>query len=135
MLYTLTRTGRAPLAFDGETLADASSKWTNGRENNRWHEVAVYRTVGGRYVVAVTYQTQWQGEQDYHWVVEASEPSEVSATLAEFGDQITEPVKGYPVGSAYAERQARLMSDLRQRYDSLVSEVLGADKAFCEVID
>jgi len=37
-------------------------------------------------------------------------------------------VRGYPPGDAYAERQARLVADVQERYLAQVSEVLSADE-------
>ena len=60
--YTITRDGQRDLRFTGEKLADASNQWVAGKENNRWHELALYRTATGRYVLQEEYVTRWQGE-------------------------------------------------------------------------
>jgi hypothetical protein len=118
--------------FTGEILADESSRLTSGQENNRWHEARVYRTKGGQYVVEVVYCTQWQGENYYHWVLEAGAPSSVEMRLREIGCEICNPVKGYPPSDHYADKQARLIHDIQQRFEVLVSEVLGSSEDFRE---
>jgi hypothetical protein len=64
--YTVTRDGQKDLRFSGELLVEANNKWVAGRENNRWHELSLYRTTGGKYVLQEVYRTQWQGEIDRH---------------------------------------------------------------------
>lgn len=129
--YTLRRTGQRPLAFQGELLAQASGKWQLHREHNRWHEIQVYETAGGKYIVAIAYRTIWEGEADHSYAEVCDEPTKVADVLREY-----DPIKfvvGYPAGSAYAERQARLIQDIQLRYDTLVSEVL-SDERFAERI-
>ena len=132
--FTLTRTGQAPLKFDGEIVAEASSHLSTGQEANRWHEVRVYRIDPLKHVVEVIYRTCWQGEQDYHWVLEAAAPSSVEMRLREIGCEIAKPVKGYPAGGHYAEKQARMLGDLQQRFEHLISEVLSGDE-FAETLE
>lgn len=133
--YTLTRTGQAPLHFTGEILADEDSRLTAGRENNRWHEMRVYRTKGGNYVVEVIYRTQWQGEEDYFWALEAAAASSVEMRLREILCEINDPVKGFPLGQQYEEKQARLLHDLQQRFEVLTSDVLGSSEEFREELE
>ena len=55
----LTRTGQRALEFDGTELASESSRSHAGKESNRWHELAVYKTDSRNYVVTIQYRTQW----------------------------------------------------------------------------
>lgn len=131
--HRLKRSGQAPLAFQGELLAEADGQMVSGKDQNRWHEVSVYRTEGGKYVAAVAYRTRWQGELDRDFAEVVGQAEAVAAVLREYSP--TEYVQGYPAGDAYAERQARLFRDLRQRYDALVTEVLESDEDFTEQVD
>src|SRR3990172_4591788 len=132
---TLTRTGQAPLVFDGERIADGDTQGIAGREHTRGHVAAVYRTAAGTYVVAVAFQTKWQGEQDRQWAVPASAGREVETLLREIGAESQALPVGYPAGEAYAEKQARMLVDLAARYDHLVSEILGAHPDFAERLE
>lgn len=132
--YTLERTGQAPLTFAGEMLARHDSRRTAGRDNNRWHVVVIYRTAAGAYVAEVVYRTCWQGEQDRYWAVAAA-AGDVAAVLRELGAQSMLLPIGYPAGEAYADRQTRMLVDLRARYDEAVSRVLDDDPAFAERIE
>lgn len=122
--YELERTGDRPLAFEGELLAEASTRTTDGFGSSRWHEMAVYRTHGGRIVLAVTWRTRWQGELDHHdvWILDTAD--EVADALKGYAP--TMYLMGFPPGRQFSEKQARLERDLTARYESAVSEVLAA---------
>jgi hypothetical protein len=120
--FTIARTGRPPLAFTGEVVAEADGRWTNGRENNRWHELRLYRTGGGRWVAEVAYRTRWQGELDHDVAEVAATPAELAGWLRTEVDPL-EAVRGYPAGDAYAEKQRRLENDLRLRFDRLATDL------------
>lgn len=130
--FTLPRSGRAPLRFRGELLAESDGERQAGREQSRWHELAVYRTDGGVFVVRIAYRTRWEGEL-HRDEAEAATAAEVAAVLRHYNPAA--PVQGYPPGDAYAERQARLVANVRRRYESQVSEILAADPAFAEEVD
>lgn len=127
---TLKRTGKAPLRFTGELIKESDG---GSRDANRWHELAVYRTAKGKYVVRIAYRTRWQGELDRDTAEIVAKPNEVAAALEEYDP--CSPVGGYPAGEAYADRQARLMNDIRRRYDAQVSELLASSPEFAEVVE
>jgi hypothetical protein len=119
----LRRDGDAPLAFRGERIATADTRETQGDGQNRWNEVAIYRTAGGRYVVAIEYHTQWQGEAG------TREAHALGPDLADVAEclRTTIPVPegiGYPPGDQYADRQARMEASLRRRWEAMVGRIL-----------
>jgi len=119
--YTLTRTGDRPLSFTGELLAVADGRIHSGQEQNRWHEIRVYKTAGGKYVLEIEYCTCWQGENSHH---RGSVHSNTDALLANLRDY--NPIGrliGFPPHPTYAEKQARLEESLRQRWETLVTEI------------
>lgn len=127
--YTLRRTGKPPLRFQGELLAEEEG---DGRDRTRWHSLRVYRTAGGRYVLHIEYTTRFQGESDYcaAWVLE--DAVAVGKKLTEYDP--TAHVAGFPPGEHYAEKQARLLADIRRRYEAQVSEILASDPGFAEEV-
>jgi hypothetical protein len=131
--YTLPRSGRAPLRFQGELLAESEGYRYTGREQTRWHNIAIYRTAGGKYVVSIQYRTRYQGETDHDAAEVIAQPSGVEATLREY-DPIA-IVRGFPANDHYADRQARLQTDIRQRYEAQVSDVLADRPEFAEVME
>jgi hypothetical protein len=135
--FTIPRTGDRPLKFTGERIAHADGERVRGKEQSRWHEIAIYHGPGG-YVVQIAFRTKWQHELDHDfaaWVSLApGEPpgKNVAALLQNYG--ATAYLKGFPEGEYYVERQAKLVADLTQRYNALVSEVLAGDE-FAEVLE
>ena len=128
---TLPRTGLAPLRFSGELLAEADGYRVRGREQNRWHELAVYKTPGGKWVVRIAFRTQWQGELDYD---HAEIVTEASAVEDAFATHQINYIRGFPDGPSHVDRQRKLLADIQSRYDALVSEILAADPAFAEEV-
>jgi len=61
--YTLKPTHGKTVRFTGQEIASASGRWVAGRDQNRWTDLTLYRTKGGRYILDIDYTTQWQGEQ------------------------------------------------------------------------
>lgn len=63
--HQIKRDGLPPIAFIGECIGSGSNKIQGGNRANRWTEVDIYRTKGGRFVGAVRRRTCWQGESDH----------------------------------------------------------------------
>ena len=63
--YKIERTGRSPFSFNGECIGCGSTKTVSGSGSNRWTTVDIYKTVGGKFVAAITNHTMWEGEHDY----------------------------------------------------------------------
>jgi len=131
MTHKLTRTGDSPLVFDGEIISESDGQWHNGQEQNRYHSLAIY-TCGNRYVVAIEYCTNWQGEGSLALAEVCDDAGQVREFLRDYDP--TAPVVGFPPTKAYTERQKHLMDGIVQRYDAQVSEVLDGDQ-FTEVVE
>jgi hypothetical protein len=121
---TLQRTGDRPLQFSGEELAGASSHRHDGACNTRWHELTLYRTEAGQYVLHVGYRTRWQGEHDHDAVFTHATPEgvveEIRSTLP------TEHLVGFPPGAQYAGKQARIEHAIGAGYLAAATQVLAA---------
>lgn len=131
--YTIRRTGDTPLRFEGEEVVRESTKYVRGRERNRWHEIAIYETVGGQWIVEISYRTQWQGETDHAEAEVLDGPGQVSRWLQAYS--ATAHVRGFPPTDTYRTRQERLLLDIRQDYVSLVADVLAADERFWQDVE
>lgn len=123
-IHTLPRTGNRPLEFEGEPLAEASSHSHDGATSARWHELAIYRTGGGKYVVAIGYRTRWQGEHNHDEVL-VEDTAEGAAEIIRSTVPTTHLI-GYPLGEQYAEKQARIERAICAAYEAAASEVLAA---------
>jgi hypothetical protein len=130
--YKLERTGQAPLSFEGALIAENEGKWAAGKEQNRWHDLRLYRTSGGKYVLQIEYCTQWQGELSYAQA-EVVAAENVTDALHEYCPP--EHLQGFPRMQQYADRQSNLLEWIRQRYEKQVSELLSKIDELSEKID
>ena len=112
-------TGGPDMVFQGRLLASHDG---SGSGVNRWHDIALYVTSDERYTVSISYRTLWEGELDHHAAYSATDEAGVIDALRQY-DPVA-MVRGYPPGEQYAEKQRRLMEDLRRRYAAAVSDVL-----------
>jgi len=129
---TLDRSGDRQLKFRGRRVGAASSRQQSGSLQNRWHELAIYRTDRGRYVVAVAYRTSWQGESSRDYAEPIATAQAAASCLREYDPRAD--VAGYPAGPQYAERQRRLLSEIEVGYESAVSRALAGDE-FAEALE
>jgi hypothetical protein len=81
--YTLKPTHGKTVRFTGQEIASASGRRVAGREQNRWTDLTLYRTKGGRYILDIDYTTQWEGEQ-------CSQQIHVCNSAAAVVDQLTD---------------------------------------------
>ncbi len=130
--FRLTRTGREPIEFTGEAIADSSSKSHNGPRQNRWHEVRVYRTKGGNLILEVVRRTCWQGESDLCQATKHSDSAGVAEELRAINP--TDGVQGYPEGQQWYAKQAALMRSIAEGWSEIVSTIL-EEIGFVEKID
>jgi hypothetical protein len=131
--FSLARTGDLPLAFEGECLAKATSKRTEGPGQNRWHDLTLYRTAGARYVLCVCYRSQWRDEDDLQWVRSADTPAGVRDALRAY--QPVPDGAGFPDGEAFRDKQARMENDLRRRFAVAVTELFDGLDGFAEGVE
>lgn len=125
--YKLERTGLPPLSFEGQLLAEAEGQ---RRNENRWHEIRAYQTKGGRYVLEIVYRTQWQGETDHHWVIDAESPKALTEGVKEYNPVMY--ALGFPPGKQFEEKQQRMIAGLRMslavRISAVFRQIPGAEE-------
>lgn len=119
MKYTLTRTGNRPLSFLGELESSTNTKAESGAGENRWWNIAIYRTESGKYVVYIGYNTRWQGEHERCDVYVCDTAAEAAETLR--AHPWEKNITGYTRDQA---RQANLMGILLSCWEQGVTEVL-----------
>lgn len=86
--HTLDRDGYPPLTFTGELIGEGSNAIDNGNHANRWTDVAIYKTQGGKYVAAIDRHTQWAGEKSRSSVQHFTSPKDVIKWLKEGEDHL-----------------------------------------------
>ena len=144
--YTLPRTGQPPLSFCGRLLAqdlDAPTtrpgefkkrpwrKWTH----YQWHQLAVYVTIAGKWVLHVGYRSVLEHEWKHDAVYVCADAAEVVRALE--GYDPTAHVRGHPRRSNAREerleiRQARILEEVRGRWQAQVGRLLAAVEDFGE---
>ena len=120
----LSRTGQGPLAFEGEMLSAATGKMASGKGRSRWHNLAVYQPAGGKYVVAILYETEWPGEHGHSLARVVDTAAEVPAVFREYDPS----ERVHPLPDHYEKAkldQNRRINLLVQDYQQRVTEVLG----------
>lgn len=130
--FLLDRDGDAPLAFAGEVVAEAWSGHTD--VDLRHHDLRLYRTRGGQYVLETVFVSRHRGEGARRTAVICGDAAAVRAAVR--AHPTCPPGVGYPPGPAYEDRQRRMAADLAARYARAVTELfapLGPE--FAERID
>lgn len=120
--HTITRSGRAPLQFEGEILSSATSKTHSGPCETRHWDLILYRTAAGSYVLAVSYHTRWDGEHDRYHAWACATLDEVREALLAY--QMTADLVGFPPGRQFDEKRAYTEKQLRQCWEIAVAELL-----------
>lgn len=117
---TLPRTGDRPLTFTGKLLSEASSHKHNGPCQNRYWELALYRTESGKFVAHIHYKTQWQGENDTDTVLHAEDATDLAAQIK--SHNFLSGCYGFPRG--HEDRQRQLEASLTACWQQAISELL-----------
>lgn len=130
--FTLERSGQVPITFRGRQIACRDGERNrHAQEMSRYHDLAIYQTTRGRYLVQIQWRTRYQGEEGHDYVAVCDSLSEVAEELA--GWNPLARLRGYPEGPHYVNKQARLEADVTARWAAQVSEVLAEIGASEEV--
>lgn len=60
--YRLLRTGNRPLVFMGAVVANISGRHDGGHDSIRYHDLTLYKTESGKWVLHDEYISRMQGE-------------------------------------------------------------------------
>ena len=86
--HQIERDGLPPIAFIGEIIGEGTTRTCRGETQNRWTEVEIYRTKGGRYIARVKHISCWQGEFNASEAKSLATPAEVIAYLQDEGERL-----------------------------------------------
>jgi hypothetical protein len=131
--YTIPRDGQRPVRFDGDERAESlGGRWA-GKDQNRYYNLTVYESHGGKFVVHWAYRTQWQGETAHDRVEDFATLEGAVEALEAFNP--LDWVEGYKaiiarygarqMAQEYVQRQAELERGIRERYRAQVAALLG----------
>ena len=116
---TISRTGQTPLTFKGEKIPCVYGHWHYGIHWSQYHNLAVYRTEDGLYVVSIQYRTPLddhrRGQRPHDYAVMVSDTKSVTEELQRY-----DPL-------AYLRRRPYDGKDhnfLRRRYQEQVDHLL-----------
>lgn len=124
--YTLPRTGDRPVRFTGEIIALASTRPHQGPCENRWWDLALYRTEVGQYVAAIGYHTQWQRELGRYDAYRCEDAQAVTAALRghDYLGQVPRLPAGY--GEREISREQQRLGMLSRCWEAGITEILSA---------
>ena len=104
--FLLNRTGKVPLKFTGTRVANVSGADIKSDWDKRWHDISIYRTAKGRWIVMISYRANEKYRKEPpHDLVEVFDDAE---SMESFLTHDYDPVRnmlGYPPKPAYAEFQ------------------------------
>lgn len=123
--FEIEVTGELPLEFEGEEIYDNSSHYTNSQENNRWHQITIYKAQdkeGKYYVLNLKFKTLWQGEPEISEAWELNTIEEVAEELNSYDPIIH--LRGYPDGEHFEAKQEKLKAKLTFDWKQLKVEAL-----------
>lgn len=128
--FTVPRFAAAPLAFSGKLLVSVSGQQTRpGKTNVRWHEIDLYATDSGKYVVAIRFRCDTRHDDPYDEAEVLTSPEAVVEFLTTFDP--VEAVRGWP-NQGHEQQDERLREALTNSFDRLVSQVLAGRNEFAE---
>jgi hypothetical protein len=79
--YNLRNDSGRDVKFAGYVMADVTSHSNQGPSQNRWTEISIYRTRGGKYIVQIVGLTCYQGESNRYEVTVCATEDEVVKAL------------------------------------------------------
>jgi hypothetical protein len=82
--FTLTRDGQRDVRFEGWLLAEVDNETLRGERQWRWTELSLYKTKGGKFVLAIDGITQWQGKDSHDVYICDSEKAVITALTEHF---------------------------------------------------
>ncbi len=125
--YTLPRTGRAPIRFEGKHIDHIETA-----EGKREHAITIYQTQAGKLIAQVQYLTEWPRETGRSTVFIAGVWPILVDQLAAYraGDDVT----GFPAGDQFRQQEAITKREVQEAYAALLSS-LCEELDWVEVVD
>lgn len=115
-------TGEVPFKFFGSITEEWGSQYIQGREQTRWHEIALYSIDDSDVeILQISYETRWAGETGYIETHHIQDELTI-ATLLQLYDPLAYLV-GYPDGEAFAAKRADLNRRITSAWNEIKAEV------------
>ncbi len=128
-MFSVLRTGMNPLHFRGELVSAAMGEL----EEERRHNIVIYKTQAESYVVHIAYRTDRQEESSWDWAWSLETPKQVVEVLEKYDP--TRRVVGYPKQTRYEHDQTKLLHRVCSQYNQKVTDVLSGNEVFAEIVE
>lgn len=129
--FSVPRSGNSPLLFEGEQLCHVRGidLWPKDKANppHRWHEITIYRTQSGRYVVAIRFHCNPKYDDPYEEAEVCDTPQDVIEYLTTFDP--VDGIRGWTL-EKHREQDRRLRAALVANFETLVSQALSSRPEF-----
>lgn len=130
---TLSRTGRPPVAFQGNKLCAFSTEKKEGKEKfERWYELALYETVEHTYAAHVVFCSTWTREAPGHAeVLPFSSLKLLFEALASYDPCrycVLRPERTEEEKNANGPKNDMVRRELQQSFQHLIQEAVSALK-------
>lgn len=122
--FSIPRTGLPDLEFDGELVFAASGNDADGSTAGRRHELCIYRTAAGEFLVSIAYRSPIESEVSDDYVEVAGSPAELEEMLSLYDP--TGQVDQALLDTGDARTKSNVLQALTRRYDQLVAQILSA---------
>lgn len=145
--FILPRMGEAPVSFDGRIIGKGSSRTRKGFLDRQWHDVALYETNGGTFILYIAYRTNGYMESDVYDVFTfdttdaarqmllAYDPLQYSIGLPFFEDDHQSDHDRERARQKHQDKQDDLESALTDGYEAIVARLLASDERFAVRIE
>ncbi len=131
--WRIERSGRPCLSFEGELIAGDDGVYQDGVEQQRYHQLGIFRTADGKFVVVIDYYALVDGELDHseaHVVAQSGVGDVLTDYCPEARCQCINPA------TEDFQRELKLVQwDLAARYREQVRRLLKDFAEFDETID
>jgi hypothetical protein len=134
--HTLPRSGLSGVTFTGELIGEATDplpEWRKAiKDVRRWHELRLFKTGSGKYVVAIGFRSGLEQESAQETVRTCETAEEVERFL--IGDDGYDPLQfleGFPETPKFEKPQQRLEDRVTKDFESRVGLLL-ANAGFVE---
>ena len=120
--FTIERTGLPVLQFNGEELVDLAGCDPDGSTGGRVHDVSVYRTEDGEFIVEISYRSPHSSEVSDDYVEAVESTAEIEEILSLYDP--TERMDRSLFGQHESNRVQVIADALTRRYDQQVARVI-----------
>ena len=130
--YKIKRTGLISLRFDGVVLKNIDGYHIEGDKPTRWHDLNLYKTKAGKFVLELNYRSIWGREYSHYSAFVMQSLDELESVLTDYDP--LQFVEGFPVRPEFEKKQKNLLNWINRRFEIQVSAMLDSIDGLTESI-